>query len=460
MHLGLGIGEAFHFAIYGISFLIAFLSLCSRSEIGVLFLTSLLPIYSVYSKALKSELPLANNLTDIILVAMLIGWASQSKEADDRAIGSSPMLMPIALLILYSFMTYFMGVSLFGGITSDINIARLSHLKNYMLMPLLYLIAYYNLRERKYQYLLFILLGFTMAVADLRFRQSFAWVKHTRFMEKSRLSGTLGSLGPNEMGAFHTIYTLFLMGLFVVDRHVWRRIAYGLLIAGGMYCLVYSFSRGAYAGILAGILFIALVKARWLLVPIMVFFLTWKSIVPSAVVDRIENSIVEEGARGDTVAMGGVSIETAGRTEIWARAMDYFKENPLFGKGYNTYQFLTDWDTHNIYIKFLAEQGIIGLLLFLWLYSLAFRSGWKLYCSSDETLVKALGFGFVCAVVGSVVTNFFGDRWTYLQLGGIYWVVWALVDQYNARIAATAEGAAPVTAFPEIGHKLSNRITS
>jgi hypothetical protein len=65
MQLNLGIGEAFHFVIYGISFLIALFSLFYRSEIGILFLTSLFPIYSVYSKALKSELPLANNLTDI-----------------------------------------------------------------------------------------------------------------------------------------------------------------------------------------------------------------------------------------------------------------------------------------------------------------------------------------------------------------------------------------------------------
>jgi hypothetical protein len=37
-------------------------------------------------------------------------------------------------------------------------------------------------------------------------------------------------------------------------------------------------------------------------------------------------------------------------------------------------------------------------------------------------------------VIGSIVVNFFGDRWTYLQLGGLYWIFWALVDQENSKL--------------------------
>ncbi len=431
--LGLGLGEYVPYIIYATSFLIALAALFYRSEVGILFLTSLFPIYTILSKTQKSEIPLANNITDVIIAAMLLGWFMRhSSDQNEDYLSPSPLLKPLFVLVIYLCFSWLVGTSNFGDILSELNIARLSHLKNYLIMPVLYIIAYYNLRAKKLKYLLFFMLILSFLLSDIRFKQTFQWVQKEHYSEKSRVGGTLGSLGPNEMGAFYAIYTLFFIGFALIDRHVWRRVLYGSLIAGGMYCLVYSFSRGAYVGILAGIFFIAMIRTRWVLVPLTVFLFTWNSFVPQSVVERIENSIVEDGARSDVVTMGGMEIETAGRTEIWAKAMDYFLENPLFGKGYNTYQYLTAWDTHNVYIKFLAEQGVIGLVLFLFLYYLAFRSGWKLYQGADDPFMKALGFGFVCAVVGSIVTNFFGDRWTYLQLGGIYWVIWALVDQENA----------------------------
>jgi O-antigen ligase len=214
---------------------------------------------------------------------------------------------------------------------------------------------------------------------------------------------------------------------------LWRRAAYLLLIFFNSYSLIYSFSRGSYIGFLVGVLFIGSFRSRKILLPLLIVFLIfWKSLVPLSVVERVEGTFVEQGARSDIITVGELNLETAGRTELWDKALDYFFENPLFGTGYNTYNILAGRDTHNSYLKFMAEQGIVGLFIYLWLYFLAFKSGWRLYRQADEELAKALGFGFMSAVVGSIALNFFGDRWTYLQLGGLYWILWALVDQENS----------------------------
>jgi O-antigen ligase len=197
---------------------------------------------------------------------------------------------------------------------------------------------------------------------------------------------------------------------------------------------MYSFSRGSYLGFLAGLLFIGFVKKRMLLLPFIIFLVMWKSLLPLSVVERVEGTVVQQGERTDVISVGGAELETAGRTELWGKALNYFFANPVTGTGYDTYGRLTGRDTHNVYLKTMAEQGLIGLFIYLGLYALALRSGWRLYKQGDEELVRALGFGFLCAVVGSMVVNFFGDRWTYLQLGGLYWIFWALVDQENSRI--------------------------
>lgn len=453
--LGLGIGENIHYVVYGVSFAVAFAALLYRSEIGILFLVPLFPIYSVLSKALKSELPLANNITDFIIIGMLLGWAFQRSREQEFTLPSPPISLPLILTLLYSLFSYLIGISLFGGIGSEINVERLSTWKNYAIMPLLYVITYYNLRDRKWINILFGLLFLSFFAADIKFRQSFQWVKHTHYMDKSRLSGTLGFLGPNEMGGFHAIYTLFFIGILLVDKNKWRRIAYSLLIVGGIYSAMYSYSRGAYIGLLFGAVFISIIRARMLLIPLLAFLLMWKSIVPLSVVERVEGTFVEEGAQSDTVSVGGAELATAGRTDIWSNALDYFSQNPITGKGFNTFIFLTGWDTHNVYLKFLVEQGVIGTALFIWLYILALRSGWRLYQQGDDELTRALGFGFLCAVVGSMVVNFFGDRWTYLQIGGVYWVLWALVDQSLARCSLKESDSTKVTFYESL--KRSNQ---
>jgi O-antigen ligase len=432
---GWGLSEYFPYVTYGLAFLVAFLALFYRSEIGILFIAFFLPIYTLLNKAIKLGLPLANQILDILLIAMVLGWLFQNRKKQEPSIGQSPLLLPIVIFVSYSLLSFFIGSSYLGeDIIPGFDNVRLANWKNYMIMPLLYLISYYNLRDDKWKYALFILLFVSFLAMDFKFRQTFRWVEHTHYVPESRVAGTMGFLGPNEWGSFHAIYTLFIIGLFLVDKNFWRRAAYLILIFGGIYSLMYSFSRGAYAGFLAGLFFIGFIRTRKLLIPLIVFLFVWKLIVPLSVMERVTGTVVEQSEGRSVVSVGGVELETAGRIRIWKDALGDFYKNPITGMGYGSYQRLAWWDTHNVYIKHLTEQGLIGLFIYLGLYLLALRSGWRLYRRADEELVKALGFGFLCAVIGSMVVNFFGDRWTYLQLGGLYWIFWALVDQENSKL--------------------------
>jgi hypothetical protein len=91
-------------------------------------------------------------------------------------------------------------------------------------------------------------------------------------LERMKEIQNLEVYGPNEFGSFQTIYTLFIIGLFLIDKCLWQRIAYSILIFHNTYSLMYSFSRGAYVGFLVGLLFISLVRTKKLLVLLFVFF--------------------------------------------------------------------------------------------------------------------------------------------------------------------------------------------
>jgi O-antigen ligase len=432
---GLGFYQYVPYGVYVFSFMIALLALFYRNEIGIFFVAFFLPIYAVLFRVIHLELPFSKDIIDMIVIAMLLGWLFQGHKTAEKEMIASPLLKTILIFMGYTFFSFLVGsLNLESGIFSDVNSQRLAVWKNYMIMPILYLITYYNLKDRRWQYAFFIMLFFSFLAMSYKFKTTFRWYEHTHYMDESRLGGTFAFLGPNEWGSFQAIYTLFIIGLFLVDKNFWRRIAYLILIYSCTYSLMYSFSRGAYFGFLVGLLFIGFIRSKKLLIPLVIFLLIWKSILPLSVVERIEGTFLEEAEGTEVVSIGETHVSTAGRSHLWDKAVDIFSENPIVGKGFNTYQRLTEWDTHSTYLKTLAEQGIIGFILYLGLYLFALRSGWRLYRNGDEDLSKALGFAFLCAVVGSIVVNIFGDRWTYLQSGGLYWIFWALVDQENSRI--------------------------
>ena len=80
----------------------------------------------------------------------------------------------------------------------------------------------------------------------------------------------------------------------------------------------------------------------------------------SLIIDRIVNN------EGDVLS---------GREVFWNYAMEMFRQNPLFGKGFlsfNDYAFYRgfryygerwNYQAHNVYIQLLAETGIVGFLL-------------------------------------------------------------------------------------------------
>ena len=111
-------------------------------------------------------------------------------------------------------------------------------------------------------------------------------------------------------------------------------------------------------------------------------------------------------------------------------------------------------DTHNWYVKVLVETGIIGGMFALVLIGQMLRSGFRLFHLAADPLYKGLGLGFLLATVSCMVANFFGDRWTYVEINGILWVLQGAVlralalSTEPAASAATKRVVTPFNAVP------------
>ena len=75
------------------------------------------------------------------------------------------------------------------------------------------------------------------------------------------------------------------------------------------------------------------------------------------------------------------------------------------------------------------NKGSSGLSLLLVIFFMALKSGQRLFKIAQTPFQKGLGFGFLGCIVAFIITNMFGDRWSYFVLGDYFWIVWGLVDR-------------------------------
>ena len=239
----------------------------------------------------------------------------------------------------------------------------------------------------------------------------------TTFDENKRDVGPL-AIGSNQTAAFLAQFAIFFWGFVqFVKRKKFKLIAYGL-IAITIFATMYCFSRGGYLAILVGVLGLGLLKDRKLLVVLGVFLLTWQTVVPAPVRERVTMT---------KKANGQLEESAQERVNLWTDAEQSIIQSPIVGQGFATFQYGQHVDnlkdTHNWYVKVMVETGIIGLIMALFLLQQLLVMSYRLFKSATDPLYQGLGLGLFLANCCCVVSNCFGDRWTLLEINGLLWVL-------------------------------------
>ena len=193
-----------------------------------------------------------------------------------------------------------------------------------------------------------------------------AWID-----EELRTTGSLGSYGAYAA-------TMLFAGLFLLQSALnrqagWLRLLYMLSFAVAGFGVFMSFSRGAWAAgalVLVGLLLIdqkRMIVVGLVVVPL-IYFLAQGPL--SSQVDWASERLYSERSEQSALV----------RLPVIQASLKMLLEKPFFGWGYENFnrydwQFyqpvqgvaapVKDISSHNFYLTLLAEQGIIGTLLFL-----------------------------------------------------------------------------------------------
>lgn len=251
-------------------------------------------------------------------------------------------------------------------------------------------------------------------------------VSSWHYSDDLRISGTFSMLGANEFAAFCVTVGVVLFALLVAARLSWRwRVGLGIGLACMVMGVLYAYSRTGYIALILGLVTVILVwRGRWkLLLPLLLAAAVLPGLLPYSVVERFDSTNVEEDQRDESTEL---------RFVYWRVAWDSFVRHPVVGTGFHTFHHREinpyGKDTHNLYLRTLAEGGLAGAVMLLGLLLAILRTALReLRHAQAGSLHYALALGLIGALMALVCSNLFGDRFTYYPMAAYFWAYVALV---------------------------------
>lgn len=208
-----------------------------------------------------------------------------------------------------------------------------------------------------------------------------------------------------------------------------------LLILG----IVFSYSRGAwFSGVIAsmGLVMYRFKQAIWLVIScaIIIFIIS-----PALVTERFSSIFNKD------------EINIRQRLDVWGNAMEMVKKKPLIGTGLGTfteaymdnYPDLVPLDgkesrqirhAHNLYLQFLVETGVFGLVVFVFLIIAGLVYGLRNFIKEGNKMLKSIRYGSLLGIVAFLfysITDcttswrFIGDSFSHINL--IWLLLWVIV---------------------------------
>jgi putative inorganic carbon (HCO3(-)) transporter len=224
-----------------------------------------------------------------------------------------------------------------------------------------------------------------------------------------RIQGSFGH--PNSYAGYLTLL-MPLAAVVGLSREFprWLRLLGGAAAVVAVPALIYSYSRGALAAMIAGVIvWLALTRPRTALLVGVGVAIVLVVATPSTIRERFSNT---------------TSNDVSLRTDVANSALDLYGKQPLFGSGignfqaayeqlnfsqnpeqrrlFHTQQLLVPTAAPSQYLNTLSEQGLFGLvalgLFTLQTVILTFRVS-----RSRDPIVRALGLGIGMAIAGAII---------------------------------------------------------
>lgn len=431
LELGWGLTPYFTLVLYIASILVIVATIFWRIEPGIFFLTLFLPIQNVLDSI--NIYPGGQDVNDFVIIAIVIRWI-MDRNKPGRGWKKTPLNLPILIWLAWSYMGIWIGSS-FLELPSPVSIGHPLFVswKNYIIPIILYFAIVNNIDDRKILQYLVLTMAFTLLVLDRNFYNVMALQDTSHYSDelKEKFLNTGVALNGNSLAVFLAQFAILFVALIPFETVIWRKLFYIVISGLSYYCVMFLFSRSGYLAAFAGWVGIGMVNNRKIIVGIGLLFLFWRTILPNAVIERIEMTTSEDG-------FDGTSRQRIG---MWKQAEEMISASPVWGAGFGITPLLdiragNEWERawgsfHNNYVQTAVESGLVGIGLILLIYFMIFGLALQLNYATDDPYSRGIAAGMVACVLAMLAGNIAGSYWHYFTVGSHFWILSAIMIKFR-----------------------------
>ena len=238
---------------------------------------------------------------------------------------------------------------------------------------------------------------------------------------------------PNVLAEYLIMTLMFTAVMFLISKNIGKKLIYLAMAGTGAACLIFTWSRGAWLGLLIGlVLFLFIYNKKSILgllfgimaIPFLPF------VLPRTIIDRF----LSIGSIKDT--------STSYRVNIWRAVIDMIKDHFSSGIGVGEGAFAVIYPeyslagiesaphSHNLFLQIIVEIGIFGLLVFIAAIIMYMQSNFSLYNKIQfikrykaDRLLSAAGFCGIVSILAQGMTDYI---WYNYRVFFMFWLIFGL----------------------------------
>jgi O-antigen ligase len=254
------------------------------------------------------------------------------------------------------------------------------------------------------------------------------------------------------LGAYLAMVTPFTLSRIIDVQSSNRKhlFPYILILILQIGCLIFTFARGAWLGLMGGcLLFLLLLAYRWR---------KWRLIVFSAIALIAGSYIFFSMNKGwilpppgkpeglsDTLVVQTRAISNNERIMLWRYTLPMIPNRFLLGYGPETFSIafwqyyspksypelagFRPWDPHNLTLYHLTATGILGLLAFLWILTKFFKTALAALQYGAERHTEILAAAILSSATAFLIQAQFNPIAVVPMV--VFWIVLALSVSIN-----------------------------
>lgn len=269
----------------------------------------------------------------------------------------------------------------------------------------------------------------------------------------------------NDHTSYGAMLVMFIFPLFYFLRKktniLFLKTTTSIVFVIFIFAIILSYTRAAWLSLFAGIALWILVKLKIKIKVVLLLGITFILLFftfQHRILDKLEGNESESSGKFSEhiESMANISSDASNTERInrWKCAIRMFKEKPFWGWGPGTYKFQyapfqqsrdrtiisTNFGTlgnaHSEYLGSLSESGIIGMLSFILVIFMSFKTGYNIYHNAENQEIKDFALyimlGLSTYFIHGVLNNFLDTDKASVPVWGFIAILVAL-DVYHKK---------------------------